>query len=105
MLKARRLKFIGHMWRRKEELVYQLLMWKPKQGTRKRGRPAITYVDQLRNNIGLSTEELKKAMEDCEIWKILVDGVRASSKLVKNKNKLISHKDVNSPCLTQLMWT
>ena len=47
---------------------------------RKRGRPAITYVDQLRNDIGLSTEELKNAMEDREIWKSLVDEVRASSK-------------------------
>ena len=39
VLKVRRLRFIGHMWRRKEELVHQLLMWEPKQGKRKRGRP------------------------------------------------------------------
>ena len=42
VLSVRRLRFIGHMWRRKEELVCQVLMWEPKQGTRKRGRPAIT---------------------------------------------------------------
>ena len=80
MLKAKRLRFIGHMWRKKEELVCQLLMWEPKRGTRKRGRPAVTYVDQLRNDTGLSTEELKNMMEDCEIWKILVDGVLVSLK-------------------------
>ena len=64
VLKARRLRFIGHMWSRKEELVCQLLMWEPNQGTRKRGRPAITHVDQLRNDTGLLTDELKKAMSE-----------------------------------------
>ena len=39
-------------------------MWEPKQGTTKRGRPAIIYVDQLRNDTDLSTEKLKNAMED-----------------------------------------
>ena len=80
VLKDRRLRSVEHMWRTKEELVCQLLIWKPKQGTRKRGKPAITYVDQLINDTGLSTKELKNAMEDREIWKILVDDVRACSK-------------------------
>ena len=84
MLKARRLRFIEHMWGRKEELVCQLLMLVPKQGTRRRGRPAVTYADQLRNDTGLLTEELKKVMEDCEIKKILVDDVRVSSEQVKS---------------------
>ena len=75
VLKARRLRSIGDIWRRNEELVCQLLIWEPKQGTRKRRRPAIIYVDQLKNDIGLSTEELKNKMEDREIWKILVDDV------------------------------
>ena len=75
VLKARRLRSIGDIWRRNEELVCQLLIWEPKQGTRKRRRPAIIYVDQLKNDIGLSTEKLKNKMEDREIWKILVDDV------------------------------
>ena len=80
VLKGRRLISDGHMWRTKEELVCLLLIWEPKQRTRKRGRPAITYDDQLRNDTGLPTKELKNAMEDREIWKILVDDVRACSK-------------------------
>ena len=80
VLKGRRLISDGHMWRTKEELVCLLLIWEPKQGTRKRGRPAITYDDQLRNDTGLPTKELKNTMEDREIWKILVDDVRACSK-------------------------
>ena len=75
VLKARRLRSIGDIWRRNEELICQLLIWEPKQGTRKRRRPAIIYVDQLKNDIGLSTEKLKNKMEDREIWKILVDDV------------------------------
>ena len=75
VLKARRLRSIGNIWRRNEELVCQLLIWEPKQGTRKRRRPAIIYVDQLKNDIGLSTEELKNKIEDREIWKILIDDV------------------------------
>ena len=50
-------------------------MREPKQETRKRGRPAIRYADQLRNDTGLSTEKLKNAMEDREIWKILIDDI------------------------------
>ena len=38
-------------------------MWEPKQETRKRGKSAFTYVDQLRNNPGIPTKELKNAME------------------------------------------
>ena len=80
VLKGRRLISDGHMWRTKEELVCLLLIWEPKQGTRKRGRPAITCDDQLRNDTGLPTKELKNAMKDREIWKILADDVRACSK-------------------------
>ena len=65
-LRVRRLKFIGHMWRRKVEVVSQVLLREPKQGARKRGRPALTYVDQLRKDTGLSTEELKNIMDDRE---------------------------------------
>ena len=80
VLKGRRLRSVGHMWRTKEELICRLLIWKPKQGTRTRGRPATTYVHQLINDTGVSTKGLKNVMEDREIWKILVDDVRACSK-------------------------
>ena len=47
-LRVRRLKFIGHYWRSKDELINKVLKWKPKHGKRKRGRPVTTYLDQLR---------------------------------------------------------
>ena len=39
-LTIRRLRFIGHCWRKKDEVISDLLFWEPKHGARKRGRPA-----------------------------------------------------------------
>ena len=60
-----------HLWRRKEEIVSQMLLWEPKQGARNQGRPALTYVDQLRKYTGLTTEELKNIMDDREEFRKL----------------------------------
>ena len=49
-LKERRLRFIGHVWRKTDETAQKLLLWEPTQGKRKRGRPRYSYVDQLRDN-------------------------------------------------------
>lgn len=43
-MKMRRLWFIGHCWRRKEEVISELLLWEPKHCARKRGRPATTLL-------------------------------------------------------------
>ena len=43
----RRLKFSGHIWRHDEKIAYSLLFWMPTNGKKKRGRPQITYIDQL----------------------------------------------------------
>ena len=82
-LMIRRLRFIGHCWRKKDEVISDLLLWEPKHGARKRGRPATTYVDQLRNDTGLSIAELKSIMENRNEWMKLVNGVRIRSKQVR----------------------
>ena len=47
-LMIRRLECIGHCWRKQDEVISHLLiLWEPKHGARKKGRPATTYVDQL----------------------------------------------------------
>ena len=71
---------IGHCWRKKDEVISDLLLWEPKHGARKRGRPALTYVDQLQNDTGLSIAELKNIMENRKEWMKLVNGVRVRSK-------------------------
>ena len=69
-----------HCWRKKDEVISDLLLWEPKHGARKRGRPALTYVDQLQNDTGLSIAELKNIMENRKEWMKLVNGVRVRSK-------------------------
>ena len=79
VLKVKRLRFIGHMRRRKEELVHQLLMWEPKQGKTKGGRPVLSYVDQLRKDMGLNVQQLKTVMDNRDTGKMVVNDVRTSS--------------------------
>ena len=40
----------------------------------------MTYVDQLRGDTALSTEELKNIVDKRELWMILVNDVRVCSK-------------------------
>ena len=56
-------------------MISDLLLWEPKHGARKRGRPATTYVDQLRNDTGLSIAELKSIMGNRKELMKLVNGV------------------------------
>ena len=79
-LMIRRPQFIGHCWRKKDEVISDLLLWEPKHSARKRGRPATTYVDQLRNDTGLSIAELKSILGNQKEWMKLVNGVRVGSK-------------------------
>ena len=79
ILLVRRLKFAAHAWRRKNELASKILFWESTQERRTRGRPFLTYVDQLKRDTGLTTQELKSCMDDRIGWKILVNNARASS--------------------------
>ena len=79
-LMIRRLRFIERCWRKKDEVISELLLLEPKHGARKRGRPATTYVDQLRNDTGLSIAELKSIMGNRKEWMKLVNRVRVRSK-------------------------
>ena len=79
VVKETRLRFYGHCWRIKDEIIEQLLMWQPPYGNRSRGRPAMTYVDHLVNDTALRKEDLPKAMEEREIWRRLVNSVRLRS--------------------------
>ena len=79
-LMIRRPQFIGLCWRKKDEVLSDPLLWEPKHNTRKRGRPATTYVDKLRNDTGLSIAELKSIMGNQKEWMKLVNGVRVRSK-------------------------
>ena len=59
-----RMKLAAHCVRHEEEVANKLVLWKP-EGTRKRGRPAYTYIDNLLDDTGLhNTNELEMVMKD-----------------------------------------
>ena len=66
--------------RSKYELASDLILWQPQNGNRSRGRPAKTYIDQLRDDTDLLTiAEIKTAMNDREGLKKYDMDYRASS--------------------------
>ena len=78
-IKHRRMTFAGHCWRSKDEIVSDLLLWAPKHGYTKTGKPHKTYISQLMQDTGCQPEELGTAMEDRDDWGRRVTLVRASS--------------------------
>ena len=77
-IQFRRARHTGHCWRSKDELISDVLLWTPAYGQAKAGRPARTYIQQLREDTECSPEELPKAMNDWEKWQERVRDIRAS---------------------------
>ena len=77
-IEARRTRHAGHCWRRKDELISDLLLWTPAYGQAKAGRPARIYIQQLSEDTGCSPEDLPEAMNDREMWRERIRDIRAS---------------------------
>ena len=77
---ARQTRHAGHYWRCKDELISDVLLWTPAYGQAKAGRPARTYIQQLRENTGCGPEDLPEAMNDKEKWRERVRDIRAGGK-------------------------
>ena len=61
-IRYQRLRFSGHCWKSKFELTSNVIIWLPTLGKRKRGRPYMTYVDQLVDDTLCDVNEIKKEM-------------------------------------------
>ena len=46
-IQQQRMRFAGHCWRSKEELVGDVLLWKPSHGKQSAGHPKKTYIDDI----------------------------------------------------------
>ena len=69
-IQERRMRLAGHIHRHPELVANRLLLWEPNHGVRSRGRPAMTYVDSLRADTGLSdTGEIGGLMADRVLWR------------------------------------
>jgi len=78
IVRERRKKFAAHCFRSKEEIVGDLLLWRPNHGHSKVGKPRMTYIHQLTKDVGIPIEEIKTAMEDRDVWRERVYIVRAT---------------------------
>ena len=78
-IQVRRTRYAGHCWRSRDELIRDVLLWTPKHGGAKAGRPARTYIQQLCEDTGCCPEDLPGAMNDREKWRERVRDIRATS--------------------------
>ena len=70
-IQAKRTRHAGHSWRSRDELISDVVLWNPTYGRAKAGRPARTYIQQLCEDTGCSSEDLPEAMNDrekCREW-------------------------------------
>ena len=73
-----RTRHTGHCWRSRDELISDVLLWTPTYDRAKAGRPARTFIEQLREDTRCSPEDLPEAMNDREKWRERVSDIRAS---------------------------
>ena len=77
-IQVRRARQAGHCWRSRDELISDVLLWTPTYGWAKAGWPARTYIQQLCEDTGCSSEDLSEAMNDREKWRERVRDIHAS---------------------------
>ena len=65
----RRCKIAGHCVRHPEEKASKTILWEPTEGSFRRGRTTITYIDVLKRDTGLHSKELRTVMLDRDTWK------------------------------------
>ena len=77
----RRTKLAGHWIRHSELSASNLVLWTPQRGTPKQGKPAMTYIDCLCDDLGVEDErEIRTAMNDMSQWRELSGLVRADAR-------------------------
>ena len=102
IMKKRRLALAGHVTRHNEP-AKTLLFWTPKEG-RKRDRPIITLKDVLQKDTGLTSNELRTAMVDKQVWRknYVMSPNCESEALLLVKIQNISIQDVSMANCTKL---
>ena len=77
----RRMRLTGQCFRHPEEIAPSLVLWQPTRGRTNRGRPAVSYIDNLKRGTNLEeVEEGKTAMQDRVVWRKLSELVRVRAR-------------------------
>ena len=77
-IQVRRTRHAGQSWRSRDKFISDVLLRTPIYGRAKAGRPARTYIQQLCEDTGCSSEDLPEVMNDREKWRERVRDIRAS---------------------------
>ena len=78
-INKRRLRYIGHAIRsQKTDLMSTALMGRV-EGCRKRGRPAMSLIDNITSNTGLSLGDVVHRSRDREGWRAVVTSIRGAT--------------------------
>ena len=77
LVKHRRVQFAGHCFRADAEVISSPLLWRPTYG-QTRGRK-LSFPDVISRDTGLSTEDLKTAMRDRDVWCGIVQSMIATA--------------------------
>uniref|UniRef100_A0A670K8R9 ribonuclease H n=1 Tax=Podarcis muralis TaxID=64176 RepID=A0A670K8R9_PODMU len=72
-----RLQYFGHLMRREDSLEKTLMLGKM-EGTRRRGRQRMRWLDSVLEATNMSLTKLREAVEDRSAWRALVHGVTKS---------------------------
>ena len=78
-IKRRRLKYVGHAVRNPRIDLMPLVIQDKVEGKRGRGRPAMTYIDNLKKDSGLSLNQIVMRSEDRDDWRSVVAKTRAAN--------------------------
>ena len=73
LVKYRRVQFAGHCFRADAEVISSLLLWRPSYGKSRRRK--LSFPDVISRDTGFSTEDLRTAMRDRNVWSDIVQSM------------------------------
>ena len=77
LVKYRRVQFAGHCFRVDAEIISSLLLWRPSYGKSRRRK--LSFPDVIPRDTGFSTEDLRTAMRDRNVWSDIVQSMVATA--------------------------
>ena len=77
LVKYRRVQFAGHCFRADAEVISSLLLWRPSYGKSRRRKQS--FPDVISRDTGFSTEDLRTAMRDRNVWSGVVQSMVATA--------------------------
>ncbi|KAK9401986.1 Reverse transcriptase domain-containing protein [Crotalus adamanteus] len=78
-----KLKYFGHLMRRKDSLEKSLMLGKI-EGNRRRGRQRMRWLDGVTEAVGVNLNGLQKMVEDRKTWRNIVHGVATGRTRLRN---------------------